>query len=120
MQLKITDAANQWFKQKYHLVDGNGVKFFGKTVQPRNVKHESQQGYAREDQLDQATIITKKEGINYHINFADGWFFSGLITTVDYQPGDDEPTFNFQWEHNGKGNVDAATGASSKYEDYWE
>ena len=39
VQLIITDAASKWFQQKFNLASGNGVKFYGKTIQPHNVKH---------------------------------------------------------------------------------
>ena len=83
MQLIITDAASKWFQQKFNLASGNGVKFYGKTIQPHNVKHGPKQGYKPEPTLDEATIVIKKDGINYHVNFADAWFFSGLVVTVD-------------------------------------
>lgn len=120
MQLIITDNASQWFKKNLNLTSGSGIKLYGKTVQPHNVKHSPEQGYAVEDNLDNATVVTEKDGISYHINFDDGWFFSGMIVTVDYIENDAQPTFNFKWEHNGNTDVDASTGASSKYEEYWE
>lgn len=120
MQLIITDAASKWFQQEFNLASGNGVKFYGKTIQPHNVKHGPKQGYKPESTLDKATIVIKKDGINYHVNFADAWFFSGLVVTVDYQQEAEEPVFIFRREDNGGADVDAATGASRKYEEYWE
>ena len=60
MQLIITDAASKWFQQKFNLASGNGVKFYGKTIQPHNVKHGPKQGYKPEPTLDEATIVIKK------------------------------------------------------------
>nr|WP_220477061.1 Fe-S cluster assembly protein HesB [Limosilactobacillus rudii] len=116
----ITDNASQWFKKNLNLVRDKGVKFYGKTVQPHNVKHSPEQGFAVENELERAIIVTAKDGINYHVNFDDGWFFSGMIVTVDYVEDSTQPTFNFKWEHDGNEDVDASTGASSKYEEYWE
>lgn len=120
MQLIITDAASKWFQQKFNLASGDGIKFYGKTIQPHNVKHGPKQRYELESTLGEATIVIKKDDINYHVNFADAWFFSGLVVTVDYKQGDREPIFIFRREDNGEPNVDAATGASRKYEEYWE
>lgn len=120
MQLIITDTASKWFQQKYNLVSGDGIKLYGKTIQPHNVKHGPRQGYEPESTLDEATIVITKDGINYHVNFADAWFFSGLVVTVDYQQETEEPVFIFRREDNGEADVDAATGASRKYEEYWE
>lgn len=129
MQLIITDAANSWFVSHYGLNDGDGIKVFGKTVQPRKVRHEPQQGFTPEDDLTNAIVVEKKNGINYHINFEDGWFFSGLVTKIDYHNGAEQPLFYFERDMDDQiineqnftaEDVDATTGASSKFEDYWE
>ena len=120
MQVIITDLASKWFQQKFNLTSGDGIKFYGKTIQPHNVKHGPKQGYKPESTIDEATIVITKDGINYHVNFADAWFFSGLVVTVDYQQETEEPVFIFRREDNGEADVDAATGASRKYEEYWE
>ncbi len=120
MQLIITDPASKWFQQKFNLTSGDVIKFYGKTIQPHNVKHGPKQGYEPESTLDEATIVIEKDGINYHVNFTDAWFFSGLVVTVDYPQGTEEPIFIFSREDNSEADVDAATGASRKYEEYWE
>ena len=120
MQLIITDLASKWFQQKFNLTSGDGIKFYGKTIQPHNVKHGPKQGYKPESTIDEATIVITKDGMLRHVNFADAWFFSGLVVTVDYQQETEEPVFIFRREDNGEADVDAATGASRKYEEYWE
>lgn len=127
MQLNITDSASRWFATHYRLNTGNGIKIFGKTVQPRHVQHTPDQGFAVEDRLDDAALNILKDGINYHINFTDEWFFSGLVTTIDYSPEDDHPTFSFKKElpASSKENPylttpDATTTASQRFEGYWE
>ncbi len=125
MKLVITATANRWFLKHFKLKSGDGVKFFGTTVQPRHVQHTPDQGFAKEDDLSTAVLTVNKGGINYHINFADEWFFSGLVTTVDLAAGDSQPRFAFQKEHPDSTNpktlvTDANTAASRKYEGYWE
>lgn len=129
MKLIITNSASKWFQNNYALKPGDGVRIYGKTVQPRNVHHGLRQGFTPEKDLSKATVVEKKDGINYHINFNDSWFFSGLVTLIDYRNNDQWPVFFFQREENGQTvtadnftgeNVDATTGASSKFEDYWE
>lgn len=123
MELIITDAADQWFKQHLHLQAGDGVKFFGKTTRPHHVQHGPHQGAVREDDLTNSALTVEKDGINYHINFSDGWFFSGLTTTIDLDQATQEIVFHFHYEDQdsvGAQDVDAVTGASSKFEDYWE
>ena len=123
MQLTITAAASQWFQEHLALTPGMGVKFFGKTTQPHQVKHTPQQGFAVENSLGDAVLNVKRDGVNYHINFSDEWFFSGLVTTVDYTPGADQPHFAFQSEAapaEAATDPDATTAASRKFEDFWE
>lgn len=129
MKLIITDTASQWFQKHLQLHAGNGVKLFGTTVQPHHVQHTSDQGFAVEDNLTAAVLTVDKDGINYHINFADEWFFSSLVTTVDLPTGAERPQFTFQKEHptattpvsdSTTPTVDASTGASRRFESYWE
>ncbi|HJE26386.1 HesB/YadR/YfhF family protein [Limosilactobacillus pontis] len=130
MKLIITTAASQWFQQHLNLTRGQGVKLFGKTVQPHHVAHTPDQGFAVEDDLADAVLTTSRDGINYHINFTDEWFFSGLVTTIDYQSGTDQPRFTFAKEQptmtttptsdSPTQATDASTAASQKFEDYWE
>lgn len=117
MKLIITANASQWLIQKFNLQAGDGVKFYGVTVKPKQVTHTPQQGYAPENDLQSAAINVHQDGINYHINLGDEWFFSGMTTTVDYDKTTDDLVFDFD---NGTGNPDASTGASSRFEEYWE
>lgn len=129
MKLVITDTASQWFQKHLQLNDGDGVKFFGTTIQPHHVQHTPDQGFATEDDLTAAVLTSTKDGINYHINLDDEWFFSGLVTTVDLAAGAERPQFTFQKEQptlsapttdSAAPATDATTGASRKFESYWE
>lgn len=117
MKLKVTDVASQCLIKQLGLKTGDGVRFFGKTVKPKHVQHTPFQGYEKDPAKDPVAEIIK-DGINYHVNFADSWFFSGLTTTVDYDTQQHQITFSFV-NANGE-NPDAVTGASSQFEDYWE
>jgi uncharacterized protein YneR len=129
MQLIITDTASRWIRQQFHLPAGAGIKFFGKTIQPGHVTHGPDQGYTREDQLTSASLTVVKDKINYHINFADSWFFSGLITTIDLDTHSQKINFHFTKEKqqpvrpSAKApQPDASTGASEggNFEEFWE
>ncbi|CUR40715.1 FIG00742896: hypothetical protein [Limosilactobacillus reuteri] len=98
MKLIITDAASQWFRDEMGLEPGNGVKFYGKTYGQTEVHHGFSQGFTREDKPVDPILEVKKDGINYHIDSLDEWFFKDLITTVDYDPQADGPIFHFQHE----------------------
>lgn len=117
MKLVITNHASQWLINHLDLQSGDGVKFYGVTIQPKHVTHSPHQGYAQENDLAVAAVVVNQDGINYHINLDDEWFFSGMTTTIDYDPIRNDLVFEFD---NGTGNPDALTGASSRFEEYWE
>ena len=119
MIIKISDAASQWLIKELALKPGDGVKFFAASTKIP-AEHGPKQGFAKDNHPDRPIYEIQKDGINYHVNFADAWFFSGLVVTVDYQQEAEEPVFIFRREDNGGADVDAATGASRKYEEYWE
>lgn len=113
----VTKQASQWLIRQLNLQAGDGVKFFGITVQPKHVTHSPHQGYSKENKLAMAALVVNQDGINYHINLEDEWFFSGMTTTVRYDRDQDNLIFEFD---NGTSNPDAMTGASSRFEEYWE
>ena len=98
MKLIITDAASQWFRDEMGLKPGTGIKFYGKTYGQTEVHHGFSQGFTREDKPVEPILEVKKDGINYHIDSLDEWFFKDLITTVDYDSQADGPVFHFQHE----------------------
>lgn len=130
MKLIITDAASKWFQDEMGLQAGNGVKFYGKTYGRTEVHHGFSQGFTREDVPVDPLLEVKKDGINYHIDSLDEWFFKGLITTVDYSQQADGPVFHFKHEDGDEtpdvaglshdaddhpdNQADASTGASQK------
>lgn len=110
MKLIITDAASQWLINKLNLKPGDGVKFFAASDKVP-VQHGPKQGYAKDNHPDRPILEIKKDGINYHINFDDDWFFSDLTTTIDYSDKDGL-TFSYQ------GGPDTLSSASVNYEKY--
>ena len=110
MEIKITDAASKWLISELNLQDGDGVKFFAASdIIP--AEHGPKQGYANDNHPERPIYSSQKDGINYHINFDDDWFFSNLVTTIDYNDKDGL-TFSFA------GGPDTVAGASINYEKY--
>lgn len=96
MKLIVTDAANQWFKDEMDLKPGDGIKFYGKVYGRTEVHHGFSQAFAKDNHPIDPVLEVVKDGINYHVNEVDEWFFTRLITTVD--ANDDGPVFHFQHE----------------------
>lgn len=110
MHLIVTPAASKWLIKELGLQNGDGVKFFPKDTKVP-VKHGPKQGFAKDNQPDRPILEVKQDGINYHINFADDWFFSSRTTTVDYS-NDKGLFFDFTAD------PDTVAGASVNYERY--
>ena len=108
MRLIITDSASQTIIKELGLTAGNGVRFFGIQKPGQKVDHGHKQGYERDDQGDRPIIHVKKDGIDYHINFADAWFFGSHDCLIDY---DEEEGVIFTFP-------DAPDGISSASIDY--
>ncbi len=99
MKLIITDRVDRWFRDEMGLVNGNGIKFYGKTYGYTEVHHGFSPAFTREDQPVEPVLEVDKDGIDYHIDELDEWFFKDLITTVDYDTRSDGPVFHFQHEN---------------------
>lgn len=84
MRLIITDQASQAMIKELSLQAGDGVKFFARQVPGQPVNHDRKQGYAKDNQPDRPIIHVKKDGIDYHINFEDAWFFGSHDCLIDY------------------------------------
>lgn len=110
MIIKISDAASKWLIHELNLKPGDGVKFFAASDKIP-AEHGPKQGYAKDNHPDRPIYEIKKDGINYHVNFDDDWFFSNLTTTIDYND-QDGLTFTFS------GDPDTGAGASINYEKY--
>lgn len=110
MKLTVTQAASQYIIQQLQLTAGDGVKFFTSPENRQPVKHGPHQEFAQDNQADRLVALTEVDGINYHINFADNWFFASHDTTVDYHP-DTGLSFTYA-------GIDADGGASINYEKY--
>ena len=108
MRLIVTDAASQAIIKELGLHEGDGVKFYADQKDGQPVNHDHKQAYAKDNEADRPIIHVKKDGIDYHINFADSWFFGSHDCLIDYT--DDEGViFTFP---------DAPDGISSASIDY--
>lgn len=110
MEIHISDSASQWLIKDLELNAGDGVKFFAASDQIP-AEHGPKQGYAKDNHPDRPIYELEKDGINYHVNFEDDWFFSNLITTIDYN---DQAGLTFSFT----GGPDTVAGASINYEKY--
>lgn len=121
MKLIVTDSADQFLHNRLHLQSGNGVRFYSEE-KPGHIHHGAQQRAVKTAAPQQSVFSRIKNGVNYYVSLDDDWFFSGLTTTVDYDP-QRGLYFAFSPEQrDGKAqqDPDATTAPSQKFEDFWE
>lgn len=86
MELHITRAAHQAVTRELNLTPGMGVKLMPRPDNRPPVDHDRHQAYALDLKPDRPVVSVMVDGINYHINFSDSWFFENRVTTLDFDP----------------------------------
>lgn len=94
MNLTITPAAVDWFKDEIVLEKGMGIKFYGKVYGKTEV-HEGFSIGMSVDRPENPLVEKEIDGILFYIEETDDWFFKGYDLTVDYDEGLDEPKYSF-------------------------
>lgn len=110
MRLEVTTAAAQaaeqkWPRESYLRLRPNGDK-----------KHGPKQELTPTKKPGRVVAVKKVGSLTFYISYDDEWFFSGLLTTLDYQPGQG---FVFSFADSQGHNPDSVSGASSQYEWMW-
>lgn len=121
MKLEVTDHAASWLKGHLGLHEGDQLAFVAEKG-PAGIKVK----YQVPTEPGQAVAKVVKAGVTYYIDFNDEWYFSGKVTTVDYEK-QRGISYHFAAENDDlkivKGNVvqaDSTTAASRAFEDFWE
>lgn len=122
MKLVVTERASDWLQQR-GIARGSQVAVWAEK-QGNQVRMNYQA-----KQPDQAVATVSQGGVDYYVEFAEEWFFSGKQVTIDYR-GDDRlayeiaaepvPNIDTTKQQPTPASADASTAASRKYEEYWE
>lgn len=120
MKLVVTKRVSDWLRQT-GIAAGSQVAIWAvKRAGQVEVKYQVKQP-------DQPVFAVRQGGVDFYVEFADEWFFSGKVTTIDYRDGRlvsqavKEPvTTSVGESHQPAAAADASTAASRKYEEYWE
>ncbi len=122
MKLVVTERASDWLQQR-GIARGSQVAVWAEK-QGNQVRMNYQA-----KQPNQAVATVSQGGVDYYVEFAEEWFFSGKQVTIDYRGGDRlayeiaaEPVPNVDTtkQQPTPASADASTAASRKYEEYWE
>lgn len=122
MKLVVTERASDWLQQR-GIARGSQVAVWAEK-QGNQVRINYQA-----KQPDQAVATVSQGGVDFSVEFAEEWFFSGKQVTIDYR-GDDRlayeiaaepvPNVDTTKQQPTPASADASTAASRKYEEYWE
>ena len=122
MKLVVTERASDWLQQR-GIARGSQVAVWAEK-QGNQVRINYQA-----KQPDQAVATVSQGGVDFYVEFAEEWFFSGKQVTIDYR-GDDRlayeiaaepvPDVDTTKQQPTPASADASTAASRKYEEYWE
>ena len=122
MKLVVTERASDWLQQR-GIARGSQVAVWAEK-QGNQVRSNYQA-----KQPDQAVATVSQGGVDFYVEFAEEWFFSGKQVTIDYR-GDDRlayeiaaepvPNVDTTKQQPTPAPADASTAASRKYEEYWE
>ena len=122
MKLVVTERASDWLQQR-GIARGSQVAVWAEK-QGNQVRINYQA-----KQPDQAVATVSQGGVDFYVEFAEEWFFSGKQVTIDYR-GDDRlayeiaaepvPNVDTTKQQPTPASADASTAASREYEEYWE
>ncbi|WP_418288215.1 hypothetical protein [Limosilactobacillus oris] len=122
MKLVVTERASDWLQQR-GIARGSQVAVWAeKQGNQERINYQAKQP-------DQAVATVSQGGVDFYVEFAEEWFFSGKQVTIDYR-GDDRlayeiaaepvPNVDTTKQQPTPASADASTAASRKYEEYWE
>ena len=122
MKLVVTERASDWLQQR-GIARGSQVAVWAeKQVNQVRINYQAKQP-------DQAVATVSQGGVDFYVEFAEEWFFSGKQVTIDYR-GDDRlayeiaaepvPNVDTTKQQPTPAPADASTAASRKYEEDWE
>lgn len=123
MKLVVTKRAVNWLVKQAKLKAGEMVAIYAQ----KDAGEQVRLNY-RKAAPSYAVAKVEHQGVTFYVDFAKEWFFSGKVTTVDFQDGQltywqeketlvEQPASS---QRPAPAKVDASTAASRKYEEYWE
>lgn len=95
MNITITDAASQWFKDEILLTDGDMVKFYVRIYGSSPVQENYSLGFTIDSDIKGDSVSTEKDGITFYVYEEDLWFFKDKNLVVDYDDENDEVKFEY-------------------------
>jgi uncharacterized protein YneR len=94
MQITVTNAAFQWFKDEFDLKKGAAVRFFARYGGNSTIQAGFSLGVILDVPSDPVSK-TEKEGINFFVEDKDEWYFDGCDLKVVLDENTNEIDFQY-------------------------
>ena len=95
MNIFVSDAALQWFKEEMGLTNGDKIKFYSQIYGSSPVQKGYALGFTKDNEPIDMAVCCKAGGIDFYVESGDVWFFDGHDLHVDYDPDADEIRFKY-------------------------
>ncbi|MCM3725328.1 HesB/YadR/YfhF family protein [Neobacillus cucumis] len=95
MEIGLSTAAIQWFKEEVELKKGDNVRFYVKIYGSSPVQEGFSLAFTVDNEPIDMGVKTEKEGLTFFIESSDLWFFNGHDLFVDYNKQVDELEFSY-------------------------
>lgn len=95
MRIEVTKKAIQWFREEVDLEEGARVRFFVRIYGTSPVQDNYSLGFTLDNDMKKDAVMTEVDGITFHINRDDLWFFDGKHLRVTYDQSLDEVRYEY-------------------------
>lgn len=95
MDIVISKAALQWFKEEVELKSGDKVKFYPKVYGNSPVQEGFSLGFTVDNYPIEIITSYEAEGMLFYIEERDLWFFNGHDLHVNYNEEMDEVEYSY-------------------------
>ncbi|PFO10223.1 HesB/YadR/YfhF family protein [Bacillus sp. AFS076308] len=95
MEIGLSTAAIQWFKDEVELKKGDKVRFYVKIYGSSPVQEGFSLAFTVDNEPIDIGVKTESEGLTFFIEGSDLWFFNGHDLFVDYNKQVDELEFSY-------------------------
>ncbi|WP_067840554.1 HesB/YadR/YfhF family protein [Amphibacillus sediminis] len=95
MQITLSKAAEEWFKDDVGVAETEYVKFHPRIYGSSPVQENFALSFSKVDQVIDPAVIVEQGGMHFVIESNDLWFFDGHDLTVDYQKDQDEVMYSY-------------------------
>lgn len=96
MEINLTDAAIDFFKNDMAVPDDKGVQIKGKTYGNTNVHENFSVAITVSTPSSTPFALVEEDGLTVFVEQSDSWFVNGFDLDIDYDTAEGVPTYFFR------------------------